>query len=55
MVRSISKKEFVECYSYLYGTTKKEAEAVYKTVNAEYKKAIIDSIKADAKRPLYDD
>lgn len=52
---SINKQDFISCYMYLYGATKKEAAAVYKRVNDDYKKAVVDSIKQDAKSAFYND
>jgi len=55
MNRNINKSEFIAAYCYLYGATKTKAAAVYKQVNNEYKKAIIESLKADAKKAFYND
>lgn len=51
----ITKKDFIEAYRYLYGATIKEAQKAYSGSGDEYKKAIIESLKADAKKAFYND
>lgn len=49
------KAKFINAYTMAYGTTKKEAERVYKTVRKEYIDAIINGFKENARRGFYND
>lgn len=49
------KAKFINAYAWAYGTTKKEAEKVYKTASKEYIEMIINGFKENAKRGLYND
>lgn len=49
------KTEFIIAYVYMYGSTKKAAEKVYKTADKQYISAIIDGFKQDAKIAFYND
>lgn len=48
-------KQFIDAYVEAYGTTKRGAKAVFKTVDEEYKRAIIDGFKMNAEKAALDD
>lgn len=49
------KKRFLFAYSWIFGTTKKEAERVYHTVDDDYIKSVIDSFEHNAAITFYED
>lgn len=49
------KGRFVKTYRWLFGTTRKEAERVYKTAPRSYISAIIESFETNAIRALLND
>lgn len=49
------RKQFIEAYSWMYGTTKKEAADVYKRVPDNYKRAVINSYNAQCKLSFLSD
>jgi len=54
-VKSINKNDFITAYMWMYGSSKKEAEQVYRKVNKEYQEAIIDGFKQNAKQAFIND
>lgn len=55
MNKSNYKNTFISAYMYCYGATKRDAEKAYKNANIEYIRAIIESLKNDAKSAFYND
>lgn len=49
------KKRFLFAYSWIFGTTKKEAERVYRTADDDYIKSIIHSFEHNAAITFYED
>lgn len=49
------KKRFLFAYSWIFGTTKKEAERVFRTADDDYIKSIIYSFKHNAAITFYED
>lgn len=49
------KKRFLFAYSWIFGTTKKEAERVYRTADYGYIKSVIDSFEHNAAITFYED
>ena len=48
------KKRFLFAYAWMFGTTKKEAEHVYRTADDGYIKSIIDSFEHNAAITFYE-
>lgn len=51
----MTKSEFITAYCYSYGSTKKEAEKVYKAATPAYIAAVIESRRHDVKAAMYED
>lgn len=49
------KKRFLFAYSWMFSTTKKEAERVYCTADDGYIKSVIDSFEHNAAITFYED
>jgi hypothetical protein len=49
------KKRFLFAYSWMFGTTKKEAEHVYRTADDDYITSVIDSFEHNAAITFYED
>jgi hypothetical protein len=49
------KKRFITAYTWLFGTTKKEAERVYKIAPQSYILGVIESFETNAIRAFFED
>lgn len=51
----ISKRDFIQAYQWIYGTSKKEAEYVFSISSYEYKLEIVHCYTDNCKKSFYHD